>query len=91
MEAEALLETFPPRASACWQPVLLQALEAQLVDEQANAVRIAGGGGSNPLRVRDPALAANLTLQAHSRVRMNACGRRAAVMITGVQVVGDMM
>lgn len=67
METAGLIETFPPRGSAARQPVLLQSLEAQLLDELAGAaVRLTRH------RSRDPQMSANLVLQAHGKVRMHA-------------------
>ncbi|KIY99897.1 hypothetical protein MNEG_8064 [Monoraphidium neglectum] len=63
MDAAGQIETFPPRASNARQPLLLQSLEALLLDEVGAAVRLAGAG---PHRTRDPQGAANLALQAHS-------------------------
>ncbi|KAI8463941.1 MAG: hypothetical protein J3K34DRAFT_493647 [Monoraphidium minutum] len=65
MDAAGLIETLPPRASAARQPVLLQSLEALLLDELGGGERAAACGRG---RRRDPLIAQNLSLHAHSKV-----------------------
>lgn len=60
-----LLQVFPPRAAGSRPPVLLQTLEAQLLEATNTAARAASAG---PHQQRDPQLAANLSLDCHRRV-----------------------
>lgn len=59
------VQVFPPRAAASRPPVLLQTLEAELLEASNSAARLASAG---PHQQRDPKLAANLALDAHRQV-----------------------
>lgn len=59
------MQVFPPRAAGSRPPVLLQTLEAQLLEAANLASRAASAG---PHQQRDPQLAANLSLDAHRQV-----------------------
>eukprot|EP00878_Enallax_costatus_P043485 GHUV01051482.1.p1 GENE.GHUV01051482.1~~GHUV01051482.1.p1 ORF type:complete len:253 (+),score=76.86 GHUV01051482.1:179-937(+) len=59
------IEVFPPRAAGSRPPVLLQTLEAQLLEATNTASRAASAG---PHQIRDPQLAANLALDCHRKV-----------------------
>ncbi|WIA11474.1 hypothetical protein OEZ85_011588 [Tetradesmus obliquus] len=59
------IEVFPPRAAGSRPPVLLQTLEAQLLEATNAAARSASAG---PHQQRDPNIAANLSLDAHRQV-----------------------
>lgn len=58
-------QVFPPRSAASRPPVLLQTLQAQLLQAKSAASRLAGAGPSQP---RDASLAANLDLDVHRQV-----------------------
>eukprot|EP00878_Enallax_costatus_P040747 GHUV01047109.1.p1 GENE.GHUV01047109.1~~GHUV01047109.1.p1 ORF type:complete len:231 (+),score=59.13 GHUV01047109.1:394-1086(+) len=59
------MQVFPPRAAGSRPPVLLQTLEAQLLEATNTASRAASAG---PHQIRDPQLAANLALDCHRKV-----------------------
>jgi hypothetical protein len=61
-----LLQVFPPRAAGSRPPLLLQTLEAELLEASNSASRLASAG---PHQQRDPKQAANLALDAHRQVR----------------------
>lgn len=62
-----LLQVFPPRAAGSRPPVLLQTLEAQLLEATNAAARSASAG---PHQQRDPNIAANLSLDAHRQASL---------------------
>eukprot|EP00775_Hariotina_reticulata_P013194 gene13194-13325_t len=59
------IEVFPPRSPSSRPPVLLQTLEANLLEATNAAARLASAG---PHQQRDPNLAANLSLHVHRQV-----------------------
>lgn len=84
------VQVFPPRAAGSRPPVLLQTLEAQLLDASSTAVRLATAAphGSQqqhvaPLCQREAKQrAANLELDVHRQVQRSAvaCAHRLAVL-----------